>query len=149
MKDQYTYSTPANTLILLGRVLASVLFILSGFAKFNAAAATTAYFARIGVPVPQLAYIIAVACELGGGILFLLGVQTRVIAGVLAAFTVATALLAHTDFSQLAQQINFMKNLAIAGGFLAFVVLGGGEYSVDGQMARPGRKQRLTARSLG
>ncbi len=139
------YSTPANTLILLGRILASVLFILSGFGKFTAAAATTAYFDKIGVPVPQLAYIISVACELGGGVLFLLGVQTRVVAVVLAVFTVATAVLAHTDFSQLAQQINFMKNLAIAGGFLAFAVLGGGEYSVDGQMARPGRKQRLTA----
>ena len=145
MNNQYTYSTRANTLILLGRILASVLFILSGFNKFNAPAATTAYFATIGVPVPQLAYIIAVACELGGGVLFLLGVQTRIVAVVLAVFTVATALLAHTDFSLLAQQINFMKNLAIAGGFLGFAVLGGGEYSVDGQMARPGRKQRLTA----
>lgn len=137
------YSIPANTLILLGRILASMLFILSGFGKLTAAAATTAYFAKIGVPAPQLAYVIAIACELGGGILFLLGVQTRIVAVVLAVFTVATALLAHADFSQLAQQINFMKNLAIAGGFLGFAVLGGGGYSVDGQMARPGRKQRL------
>ena len=143
------YSTPANTLILLGRVLASVLFILSGFGKFMAPEFYQAYFANIGVPIPFLAYIVAVCVELGGGILFLLGVQTRVIAAVLAAFTVATALLAHSDFSQLAQQINFMKNLAIAGGFLGFAVLGGGEYSVDGQMARPGRKQRLTARLSG
>ena len=145
MNDQYSYSTRANTLILLGRVLASVLFILSGFGKFMAPAFYQAYFTNIGVPIPFLAYIIAVCVELGGGILFLLGVQTRVIAGVLAVFTVATALLAHTGFGDIAQQIQFMKNLAIAGGFLAFVVVGGGEYSVDGQLARPGRKQRLTA----
>ena len=129
--------TPQNDLvILLGRVLMALLFIISGFSKFTAAAGTKAYFAKIGVPAPEIAYIVAVAVELGVGILFLVGVKTRVMAVVLAVFTVATAVLGH---GELAQQTQFLKNLAIAGGFLGFALLGGGAYSVDGQMARTGR----------
>ena len=92
-------TTQSNMMMLLGRVLLALLFITSGFAKFMAAAATKAYFAKIGVPAPGAAYIVAVAIELGGGILFLLGVKTRVVAVVLAVFTVATAVLAHADLA--------------------------------------------------
>lgn len=133
----------ANLVTLVARVLLALLFISSGFAKFMAAAATKAYFAKIGVPVPGAAYIVAVALELGGGILFLLGVQTRAVAAVLAAFTVATALLAHTNFGDMQQKTQFLKNLSIAGGFLGFVILGGGAYSVDGQLSRPGRSRAM------
>ncbi len=129
--------TPQNDLsILVGRVFMALLFIISGFGKLMAAAATKAYFAKIGVPVPYIAYIVAVAVELGVGTLFLVGVKTRIMAAVLAVFTVATAVLGH---GELAQETEFLKNLAIAGGFLGFTILGGGAYSVDGQMARPGR----------
>lgn len=132
--------TPQNDLVALaGRILMALLFITSGFAKFTAAAGTKAYFAKTGVPAPEIAYIVAVAVELGVGILFLLGVKTRVMAVVLAVFTVATAALAHANFGDMQQKTQFLKNLAIAGGFLGFAVLGGGVYSVDGQMARTGR----------
>ena len=132
--------TPQTDLtILAGRILMALLFILSGFGKLVAAAGTKAYFAKTGVPAPEIAYIVAVAVELGVGTLFLLGVKTRVMAVVLAVFTVATALLAHANLGDLQQKIQFLKNLAIAGGFLGFAVLGGGVYSVDGQMARTGR----------
>ena len=132
--------TPQNDFVaLLGRVLLALLFIISGFAKFTAAAGTKAYFAKTGVPAPEIAYVVAVAIELGVGILFLLGVKTRVMAVVLAVFTVATAVLAHMNFADIQQKTQFLKNLAIAGGFLGFAVLGGGAYSVDGQMARTGR----------
>ena len=129
--------TPQNDLLaLVGRVFMALLFVISGFGKLTAAAGTKAYFAKIGVPVPDIAYIVAVAVELGVGILFLVGFKTRIMATVLAVFTVATAVLGH---GELAQQTQFLKNLAIAGGFLGFAILGGGTYSVDGQMARPGR----------
>ena len=131
--------TRTDALLLLGRVMASLLFITSGFGKLMAAAGTKAYFAKTGVPFPELAYIVAVAAELGGGILFLLGVRTRTVAAALAVFTVATALLAHSDLHDMAQRTQFLKNLAIAGGFLAFAAAGAGAYSVDGQMARTGR----------
>ena len=86
----------------------------------------------------------AVAVELGGGILFLLGVKTRWVALAMAAFTLATAVLAHANFADPMQKTQFLKNLAIAGGFLGFAVLGAGAYSVDGQMARPGKAQART-----
>lgn len=141
-------TTQANLMTLVARVLLALLFILGGFGKFMAAAATKAYFAKIGVPVPGAAYIVAVVVELGGGILFLVGVQTRTVAAVLAAFTVAAALLAHTNFGDMQQKTQFLKNLSIAGGFLGFAVLGGGIYSVDGQLARPGNT-RITRRNAG
>jgi len=134
----------ANLVTLVARVMLALLFILGGFGKFMAAAATKAYFAKIGVPVPGAAYIVAVVVELGGGILFLLGVRTRTVAAVLAAFTVATALLAHTNFADMQQKTQFLKNMAIAGGFLGFAVLGGGTYSVDGQLSRPGNGRVMT-----
>ena len=129
--------TPQSDLVILvGRVFMALLFIISGFSKLTAAAGTKAYFTKIGVPVPDIAYIVSVAVELGVGILFLVGFKTRIMAVVLAVFTVATAVLGH---GEMAQQTQFLKNLAIAGGFLGFAMLGGGAYSVDGQMARPGR----------
>ena len=64
----------------------------------------------------------------------------------LAAFTVATALLAHTHFADMQQKTQFLKNLAIAGGFLGFAVLGGGTYSVDGQMSRRGNGRVMARR---
>ena len=121
--------------LLAGRILASVLFILAGFGKLTAAAPTQAYFAKIGVPEPFVAYIVAV--ELGGGILFLVGFQTRAVAGVLAVFCVATALLAHTNFAEREQQINFLKNLCLCGGLLAFVAAGAGRFSLDAVMRGP------------
>ena len=123
-----------DSALLLGRLLASAIFILGGYGKLTAAVATTAYFAKIGLPLPDIAYYVAVAVELGGGLLFLVGFQTRLVAIVLAVFCVATALIAHLDFAVREQMINFMKNMCMAGGFLAFVAAGAGAFSVDGLM---------------
>lgn len=128
--------TNHDPLLLVGRVLASVLFIVSGFSKLMGAAATKAYFVHAGVPLPELAYYVAVAVELGGGLLFLVGFQTRLVALGLAVFSIVTALLAHTDFAQPGQLINFEKNLCMAGGFLAFVAAGAGRFSLDGMRVR-------------
>ena len=122
--------------LLVGRILASVIFIVSGYGKAMAMAGTVAYLQKVGVPMPGIAYYGTVAVELGGGVLLLLGLQTRLVALVLALFCVATALLAHMDFAVQAQQINFMKNLAMAGGYLAFVAAGAGLYSIDAMMSR-------------
>ncbi len=122
---------PGDALVLVGRILASIVFILGGWGKLMGMAGTKAYFAKIGVPLPEIAYWVAVAVELGGGVLFLLGLQTRLIAIVLAVFCVATAVLAHANFADPGQQVNFLKNLCMAGGFLAFAAFGGGALSLD------------------
>lgn len=126
-------SSLGNASLLLGRVLASVIFIIGGYGKLMGMAGTMGYFAKIGVPLPDIAYYVAVAVELGGGLLLLVGFQARIVASVLAVFCVATALLAHTSFADMGQQTLFLKNLAMAGGFLAFAVAGAGAYSVDGR----------------
>jgi putative oxidoreductase len=126
----------SDALVLAGRVLASIIFILGGWTKLMAMAGTKAYFAKIGVPLPEIAYWVAVVVELGGGLLFLLGLQTRLLGIMLAVFCIATALLAHANFAEPSQQINFMKNVCMAGGFLAFAAFGGGALSLDYALGR-------------
>ncbi len=131
-----TTTGASDALLLVGRVLASVIFIFGGWTKLMAMVGTKAYFAKIGVPLPEIAYWVAVAVELGGGMLFLLGLQTRPLGIVLAVFCIATALLAHANFVDPGQQINFLKNVCMAGGFLAFAAVGGGAFSLDRALGR-------------
>ncbi len=118
-------------LLLLARALMSVLFVLSGLLKLITAAATQATLTKLGLPLPVLGWLIAVAVELGGGMALLLGLATRQVAIVLALWCVATALVAHTNFADRQMQVHFMKNLVMAGGFLYVALLGAGRFSLD------------------
>jgi putative oxidoreductase len=126
---------PANVVLLVARILLSIIFLLSGFGKLTNIAGTASYFANYGLPMPTVTAVIVGLIELLGGLAILLGFKTRIAAWVLALFSVATALVAHTDFADQAQMINFLKNLAIAGGFLALAVEGAGSISLDGRRA--------------
>ena len=126
----------ANAAALLGRVLLSVLFLTSGWAKLFAAAGTTAYFAKLGVPMPALAYYAAVVVELGLGAMFLIGWLTPWTAPVLAAWSIASAVFGHADIGDRNQWIHFLKNVGLAGGFLHAFAFGGGAYSVDAFLRR-------------
>ena len=116
---------------LLGRLLIGLPFIFTGAGKATAYGATTAYIVAAGLPFPPLAYAIAVAVELGGGVLLVIGYQTRVVAGVMAVFVLATAFSFHTHFADQNQMINFIKNLMITGGLLQIVAFGAGAFSLD------------------
>lgn len=111
------------------RILTSQIFIISGIGKISAYAGTQAYMAKMGVPGALLPLVIIT--ELGGGLALLLGFKARWAAIALAGFAVLAALIFHMDFNDRMQQINFMKDLAIAGGLLMFVRHGAGEPSVD------------------
>jgi len=126
---------PANIVLLIARILFAIIFVLSGFGKLTNIAGTAAYFANYSLPMPTATAVIVGLIELLGGLAILIGFKTRIAAWVLAIFTVATALVAHTDFGDQMQMINFMKNLAIAGGFLALAVEGAGSISLDGRRA--------------
>jgi putative oxidoreductase len=116
---------------LLGRLLMSAIFIHSGVLKAMAPAATIAYFAKDGLPVPGAAYAVALLIEIGGGLLFLIGWRARLTALILAIWCIATAMVAHYHPGDQNQMIHFMKNVCMAGGFLQIVAFGAGRLSVD------------------
>jgi putative oxidoreductase len=118
-------------LIIAARLLVAQLFIISGISKIAAFGGTEGYFASAGLPMPGVLVPLVILIEFGGGLALLFGFKTRWVATVLALFTVASALIAHRNLGDQAQMINFMKNLAIAGGLLLFVRYGAGQPSVD------------------
>jgi len=121
----------SSVTILLGRILLAVIFLLSGFGKLTAIAGTAGYFGSLGLPLPTVTAIVVGLIELLGGLAILVGFQTRTVAWVLAVFTIATGLVAHMNWADQMQMINFLKNLAITGGFLVLASSGAGAYSLD------------------
>lgn len=126
----------ANLLGAIGRILIAALFIFSAYGKISAPEATQGYIASVGLPFPLLSYLVAIIVELGGGILLLIGYQTRSTSIVLAAFTVVTALVFHIDFGDQNQMANFLKNFAVAGGLLQMAAFGAVSVSLDARRLR-------------
>jgi putative oxidoreductase len=106
-------------------------FAMSGLGKLAAYGATTAMISAAGLPVPPLAFAVAVAIELGGGLLLIAGYRTRFVAAGLAVFALATAISFHSNFADQNQMIHFLKNVMMAGGLLQIVAFGAGAFSVD------------------
>jgi putative oxidoreductase len=125
---------------LLGRALIALPFMFSGLGKLAAYHATVGYIGAVGLPFPQLGWVIALCVELGGGTLLLLGYRVRPVAVVLAVFALATAVFFHRNFADQNQMINFLKNIMILGGLLQVVYFGAGPLSLDA---------RTTARAAG
>ena len=123
----------ADHAALVGRLFYSSLFVLYGYFKLTGYAGTTAYMAKQGLPAPALCAALAVVFELGGGLLMLVGYQTRLVALGLAIYVLVAALIAHAHFGDGNQMSHFFKNMAIVGGSLAFVAFGAGAYSLDGR----------------
>jgi len=114
---------------LIGRLLLAQIFIIAGIGKIFGYAGTMAYMNSMGVPGVLLPLVIAL--EIGGGLALVIGWQTRWVAYALAIFSILAALIFHHDFADPMQKINFMKNLAIAGGFLILAASGPGALSLD------------------
>ncbi|HXH64090.1 MAG TPA: DoxX family protein [Mariprofundaceae bacterium] len=120
--------------VAIARILMSQIFIISGISKIHGYAATQGYMAHYGVPGALLPLVILT--ELGGGLLLLVGFKARIAAFLLAGFSVLAAAIFHMHFTEPMQTINFMKDLAIAGGLLLVVSHGAGEPSVDAYRKR-------------
>jgi len=113
----------------IGRILISLMFVTSGFNKIVGYSGTQVYMEAMGVPGALLP--LAIAVEILGGLAVILGWKTRIAAFLLAGFCLLSALLFHANFGDQMQMIMFMKNLAIAGGFLMIVAFGSGAYALD------------------
>ena len=108
----------------LGRFLIAALFLISGLAKIVTPALTQGFIASAGLPFPLLAYLVAIVIEIGGGILLILGYQSRIVASVMAVFTVVAAVSFHRNFADQNAMAHFLKNISITGGLLQIVALG-------------------------
>src|ERR1700746_2237598 len=125
-------------LSLIGRVLIGLPFAMSGLGKLAAYGPTTAMIAAAGLPVPPLAYIVAVALELGGGLLLIAGYQVRLVSLALAVFCVTAGVAFHSNFADQNQMIHFLKNVMRAGGLLQIAAFGAGALSLDSRLSRNG-----------
>lgn len=120
-----------NLALLVARVFLVPLFLVSGVGMLSAPGGTAGYFASVGLPAPLLAVWVVIALKLLGSLAILLGFQTRYAAYAIALFCVATAFLGHFNFADQMQMTMFLKNIGLAGGFLALSVAGPGAWSLD------------------
>ncbi|MCU1789699.1 DoxX family protein [Pectobacterium polaris] len=119
-----------STALLIARILMPILFIVAGYGKLgDAYAGTQQYMQAMGVPSFLLP--LTILLELGGGLAVLFGLLTRTVALFTAGFTLLTALIFHSNFAEGMNQLMFMKNLTIAGGYLLLAVTGPGAFSID------------------
>ena len=121
----------SNIAPFVGRVFLSAIFLLSGVGKIADPASTIGYIQSAGLPFPEVAFGVAVLVEIVGGALLVLGYRARLVAAVLALFSLGAAFGFHFDLADQNQFIHFFKNVAMAGGLLQVVAFGAGRFSLD------------------
>jgi putative oxidoreductase len=126
-------NTQQNLADLVGRVLIAAIFLIAGLNKIGGYAGTQGYMEAMGVPGVLLPLVIAL--EVIGAVAIIVGWRTRLFALLLAGFSVVSALIFHRALGDQVQFILFMKNFAIAGGFLFLVARGPGAWSLDARRA--------------
>ena len=118
-----------NILDLLGRILISAVFFLSGINKIQQYEDTVEWMESFDLP--ELLLTPAIILEIVLPILIVIGYKVRISAALMALFCFATAIIFHNDFSNQMQFISFFKNIGLAGGFLFLVVNGAKDFSLD------------------
>ena len=118
-----------NILDLLGRILISALFFLNGIFKINNYEGAISWMESFDIP--GILLIPAIILETLGPLLIIVGYQTKIAAALLSLFCFATAIIFHNDFSNQMQLTSFLKNIALAGGFIFLFVNGAKGISID------------------
>jgi len=124
----------ANVLDLLGRILISTLFLLNGVFKISNYDGTVGWIESFGMP--GILIIPAIILEVIGPILIIVGYKAKIAAGFLSLFCILTAIIFHNDFSDQMQFTSFLKNIALAGGFLFIVVNGTKDLSIEKKISK-------------
>ena len=132
---------PRSGTALVGRILMSAIFIISGFAKLTDPAGAAGYMSAAGVPSPDVLVYVAGIAELAGGLALLFGFLTRIAAIGLIVFLVLVNLSMHAFWAMpepdaKTNMVQFVKNLAVMGGLFMVVAMGPGRYSIDAAMRR-------------
>jgi|SRR5579863_752529 putative oxidoreductase len=134
--------TSSDSLITLsGRILISVIFLISGVFKVAAYSQMVGYATAVHLPAPGVAIALAAVVELAGGLAVLAGFKTRIAAWVLFLYLIPVTFFFHNFWAaqgsaQQMQMVNFLKNAAIMGGMLMLAVNGAGAYSADAALAK-------------
>ena len=119
----------SNLFDLIARIFISLLFLINGYFKTQNYDGTLDWMENFGIPGFFL--IPAIILEIAAPILIIIGYKTKFAAALLSLFCLTTALIFHTDFSNQMQITSFLKNIALAGGFLFIVVNGSKKFSLD------------------
>jgi putative oxidoreductase len=125
-----------DAVLLVARLAMAAIFLPSGFQKLTHLATFAQSLSQRGVPGAAELAPLAAGVEFLGALLILLGIRLRWAALLMAVFTAVAALVSHrfwelADAERTQQQVQFMKNVAIIGGFLALFVAGPGRYAVE------------------
>jgi len=124
----------ANIADLIGRILISALFLLNGIFKISNYDGTIGWMESFGMP--GILIIPAIILEIAGPVLIIIGYKTKLAAGLLSLFCIATAFIFHNDFGNQMQLTSFLKNIALAGGFLILFVNGAKGFSLDNKFKK-------------
>ena len=123
-----------NILDLVGRVFISLVFLLSGINKIGNYEGSIGWMESFGMP--GIFLIPAIILEIVAPILLIIGFKVKIAAALLSVFCIATALIFHTDFSNQMQFVSFMKNIALAGGFLFLVINDTKGFSLERKLSK-------------
>ena len=118
-----------NILDLFARILISTLFLINGIFKITNYDGTVNWMEGYGVP--GILIIPAIIIEILGPVLIIVGYKTKITAAFLSLFCLVTAIIFHNEFSNQMQLTSFLKNIALAGGFLLLVINGSKKFSLD------------------
>jgi len=126
----------SSGLALIARILLAAIFVQSGWGKISGFTRTATAIASKGLPAPEVMAALTICVELGAGLLLVFGWKARWAAFALAVFSLLAAFFFHNYWTMsepqaAANHINFMKNVAIAGGMLMVMAFGPGRYSID------------------
>ena len=113
----------------IGRLLLSALFLIEGLGKISMQEDVIMYMEDYGVP--GLLFLPATILEILFPLFLIVGYKTKWAASIMALFTLAVAIIFHTNFDEEMQMIFFLKDLAIAGGFMIIIAYGPGKISLD------------------
>ena len=123
-----------NVADIVGRILISALFLLNGIFKISNYDGTIGWMESFGMP--GILLIPAIILEIAGPVLIIIGYKTKLAAGLLSLFCIATAFIFHNDFANQMQLTSFLKNIALAGGFLILFVNGAKGFSLDNKFKK-------------
>ena len=115
-----------DDLFLLGRIIFGGFFAYSGANLLLTNAASAQYAASKGVPMPEVAVVVAGLLILAGGLSILIGFLPQAGVGCIALFLLVVTPTMHAFWSEsgaerMADLINFTKNVALMGGALTML----------------------------